>query len=274
MLSSLRAPSVLLAVALAASLTSCGLTAPPVAAQDADGGAADPSASAEALLDAIRARYSQSWYRTLTFVQATTFHTPNGPQTQTWFEAGAFPGRLRIDVAPREAGTTYLVVGDSTHIAQGGRVVQRRPQGNPLLLLGFDLPFLSTEEGVAGMRTIGIDTDAVRADTWQGRPAIVVGGAPGDTTSAQVWFDRERLVFVRLIEVEDGTVQDIRFDDYEPLAGGWVAPRVEVYADGRLVMEEDYRAVQADVDLPEGTFDPRSWPSTNWWPAAGYDGTE
>ncbi len=124
------------------------------------------------------------------------------------------------------------------------------------------------------MREIGIDTDAVRVEPWQGREAIVVGGAPGDTTSAQAWFDRERLVFVRLIETENGAVQDVRFDDYEPLAGGWIAPRVEVYSGGRLVMEEDYRAIQADVDLPEGTFDPRSWPSTSWWTAAGYDGTE
>lgn len=81
-------------------------------------------------------------------------------------------------------------------------------------------------------------------------------------------------MFVRLIETEGGTVQDIRFDDYEPLAGGWIAPRVEVWSGGRLVMEEDYRAVQANVELPEGTFDPRSWPATQWWTVVGYDGTE
>ena len=251
-------------------LAVCSLAAP-ARAQSAP---ADPAASAEALLDAIRDRYAATWYRTLAFVQKTTFHTPQGPQTQTWFEAAQHPGHLRIDVAPLGAGNTYLIAGDSTHIAQGGRVVQRRPEGNPLLLFGFDLPFLTTAEGIAGMQAIGIDTDAVRVEPWQGREAIVVGGAPGDTTSAQVWFDRERLVFVRLIEPEDGAVQDIRFDDYKPLAGGWIAPRVEIYADGRLVMEEDYRAIKANVDLPEGTFDARSWPATNWWTAVGYDGTE
>ncbi len=267
----LRVPPFLRVAVLALAFTSCATAPTPVAAQDPP---PDPTASAEGLLDAIRARYADSWYRTLSFVQTTTFHTPQGPQTQTWYEAAATPGRLRIDVAPLGAGNTFLVVGDSTHIAQGGRVVQRRPDGNPLLFLGFDLPFLTTAEGLAGMRAIGIDTDAVRVEPWQGREAIVVGGAPGDTTSAQVWFDRERLVFVRLIELENGSVQDIRFDDYEPLAGGWVAPRVEIYADGRLVMEEDYRAVQADVDLPAGTFDPQSWPATDWWTAVGYDGTE
>ncbi len=262
------------AVALGLVLASCVAAARPAVAQEDAHRAGDPAESAPALLDALRARYGATWYRTLTFVQETTFHTPQGPQTQTWYEAARFPGRLRIDVAPLGAGNTFLVVGDSTHIAQAGRVVQRRPEGNPLLLLGFDLPFLTTEEAMAGMQRLGIDTDAVRVEPWQGREAIVVGGSPGDTTSAQAWFDRERLVFVRLIEPGDGGVEDVRFNAYEPLAGGWIAPHVEVYVDGRLVMDERYRAVRAGVDLPDGTFDPRAWSGTAWWTAVGYDGTE
>ena len=49
----------------------------------------DPAASATALVEAVRARHGATWYRTLAFVQETTFHTPDGPRVQTWFEAAA-----------------------------------------------------------------------------------------------------------------------------------------------------------------------------------------
>ena len=108
----------------------------------------DPAASATALVEAVRARHGATWYRTLAFVQETTFHTPDGPRVQTWFEAAAVPGRLRID------------------------------------------------------------------------------------------FDRERLVFVRLVERQGEAVSDTRVRDYRPLGGGWIAPTVEFYADGVLAQTE------------------------------------
>ena len=231
---------------------------------------ASPIETTEDLLEAIRARYADTWYRTLTFVQATTIHTPQGPVEQTWYEAGAFPGRLRIDVAPLGSAARFLVRDTTTTIAQGSQVVRQDPRGNPLLLLGFDLPFLTVDEGLEGMQRFGIDTDAIREATWEGRPAVVVG-REGE---AQAWFDAERLVFVRLLEPTPQGVQDVRFEDYEPLAGGWIAPTVRVYHEDELVMEERYRAIQASVDLPEGTFDPDTWLDVAWWEAVGYDGTE
>ena len=240
----------------------------------------DPASSARALVEAVRARHGATWYRTLTFAQETTLHTPAGPQVQTWFEAASIPGHLRIDVVPLGAAGTFLFTSDSTHLARPGHPAVHRAGGNPLLLLGFDIVALPASETLAGMAALSIDTTAVRADVWDGRPMIVVGGSPGDSTALgarvqpQVWFDRERLVFVRLVERDGAAVSDVRFLDYAPLGGGWVSPHVEAYQNGALAQEERYRAIQADVALPEGTFDPRSWPSVAWWTAAGYDGTE
>ena len=105
---------------------------------------ADPASSAEALVEAIRARHGATWYRTLAFVQETTFHTPDGPRVQPWFEAAAL----------------------------------------------------------------------------------------------QVWTDRERLVFVRLVERQGEAVSDTRVRDDRPLSGGWIALTVEFYADGVLAQTE------------------------------------
>ncbi len=242
--------------------------------------AQSPASSARTLVEAVRARHGETWVRTLAFVQETTFHTPAGAQTQTWFEAASIPGRLRIDVAPLGEAGTFLFTSDSTHAARPGRPVAHRAGGNPLLLLGFDIVAIPASETLAGMAALGIDTTAVREDVWEGRPSLVVGGSPGDSAALgariapQAWFDRERLVFVRLVERDGGGVSEVRFLDYTPLGSGWIAPRVEAYQNGVLVQEERYRAIRADVALPAGTFDPRSWSSVAWWTAAGYDGTE
>ncbi|HEX8298359.1 MAG TPA: hypothetical protein VF594_04295 [Rubricoccaceae bacterium] len=230
--------------------------------------------TARALVEAVRARHGATWYRTLAFVQETIFYTPEGQRVQTWYEAAALPGRLRIDVAPLGEGGTFMFTSDSTFVSRPGRPIVRRGGGNPLMLFGFDIVAIPADVTLAGMAAIGIDTTAIREDVWEGRPALVVGGAPGDEAAPQVWFDRERLVFVRLVERQGDAVSDVRFRAYEPLGGGWIAPHVEAYQDGVLVQEERYRAVRADVALPAGTFDTRTWPSVAWWTAVGYDGTE
>ncbi len=256
---------------LAACAPAGRTTAAPTASQAAP---ADPASSAAALVEAVRARHGATWYRTLAFVQETTFHGPEGARTQTWYEAASVPGLLRIDIAPLGEAPSILFTSDSTLVARPGAAVVRRGGGNPLMLLGFDIVAIPAAETLAGMLAVGIDTAAVRADVWQGRPAVVVGGAVGDEASPQVWFDRERLVFVRLIERQGDVRSEVLFNDYAPLGGGWIAPHVQAFADGVLVQEERYRAIRADVALPAGTFDTRTWPAVAWWTAVGYDGTE
>jgi hypothetical protein len=253
------------------ALLAAGCARPPAApAQPAGVGVMDaPVRTASDFVALARARYSATWYRTLTFVQTTTFHTPEGAREETWYEAARIPGRLRIDLPELGAGNVALFRGDSTYVFREGEQVVARPEGNPLVLLAFDLYRLPTAETLAGMARLGIDTTVVHADTWGGRPMWVIGAAEGDTTAPQVWYDRERLVFVRLIEREDDgpgpDVTDIRFERYEPLAGGWIAPRVEVFSDGRLVMTEDYRDVRADVPLDDAVFSPARWRDVRWW---------
>ena len=100
----------------------------------------------------------------------------------------------------------------------------------------------------------------------------MVGGAPGDLAAPQVWFDRERLVFVRLVERQGEGVSEVRFRACEPLGGGWTRPTSRPAR--AACSSRRSRAIRADVALPEGTFDTHTWPSVAWWTAVGYDGTE
>src|SRR5258707_13462503 len=95
-----------------------------------------PPRTGEELVRLMHDRYAGKWYRTLTFVQTSTM--VDGHQ-ETWYEAGAIPGRLRIDIAPIPERNTILFSGDSVYQWQQGI---SRPGGSyvhPLLVLGFDL---------------------------------------------------------------------------------------------------------------------------------------
>lgn len=250
----------------------CGTPRPaagPGAAPSGGAPAADLS-TLSGFVSSARARYNASWYRTLSFTQTTVFTNADGTtREEIWREVGQMPGVLRIDLPEHGAGNVYFFRGDSTYVFRGGAQAAALPEGNPLMLLGFDLYFLPVEETVAGIAALGVDTTQVREAEWEGRPAWVVGGAAGDETSPQVWFDRERLVFLRLIERAgpDGSrVQDIRFMNYERLGGGWIAPRVELYVDGRLAMTEVYADVRANPTVPAATFSPTpAGVAVRWW---------
>ncbi len=61
------------------------------------------------LITAMHAKYDGKWYSTLTFVQNTITHKPDGTkESATWYEAMNLPGRLRIDFAPIEKGDGML----------------------------------------------------------------------------------------------------------------------------------------------------------------------
>jgi hypothetical protein len=59
-------------------------------------------------------------------------------------------------------------------------------------------------------------------------------------------------------------VNDVRFVDYRKLSGGWVAARVEIHVDDKMVFSEEYSDIQANVKLDSAAFDPNQFNSTHW----------
>jgi hypothetical protein len=224
--------------------------------------AAAPVTDAGSLVRAMHDRYAGRWFNTMAFSQKTTRTPPNAaPVVETWDEYAAFPGRLRIET-PAGSANGAIYSGDSLFVVQQGRVAVRRKDRNPLLTLGFDVYFLAPERTLELLREHGFALGTFHTDTWQGRHAYVVGAAPGDLRAPQFWVDAERLVFVRMLlpTARDTTkIQDVRFNRYEPAAGGWVAPEAEFLVDGARVMLEEYSNVRVDVPLDPSLFDPERW---------------
>jgi hypothetical protein len=223
----------------------------------------------EDVIGAMRARYAGRWYNTLTFTQKTSRLLPSGSwNVQTWYEAMRLPGRLRIDFDPLSAGNGVLYVRDSQFVVQNGRPLRGDPGINPLLILGFDVYFSPVARTVARLRREGFDMTRVHETTFQSRPMLVVGARRGDFNRKQFWIDADRLVFVRMLEPtpRDSTkMQDIRFVNYERRGPAWIAPRVEIWTEGKLVFYEDYEDVKTNVTLDDALFDPTKWRTAKHW---------
>jgi outer membrane lipoprotein-sorting protein len=131
-----------------------------------------------------------------------------------------------------------------------------------LLVLGFDVYRQPPETTLRTIAAEKYDLTKFHEDSWQGRPVYVVGAEKGDLKTPQFWVDKERLLFVRLFrptQADANKMEDIRFVDYRPLEGGWIAARVEVWNEGKLVFSEEYSDVKTNPKLDAALFDPKQF---------------
>lgn len=224
--------------------------------------------SADQLLDAMHARYAGRWYRTMTFIQKSTYLRPDGTtsRVENWYEAAALPGRLRIDLGEPARGNGVLYRGDSAYSMQAGRIADRRVARNPLLILGFDVYAQAPSRTFDQLRAEKFNMTLMRMDTLAGKRVYVVGAGPGDLTSTQFWVEADRLLFVRMIQTDArNRTQDVRFENYVQHGSGWVAETVRVLMDGKLFFLEEYGNVRVNVELDENLFIPERWGSATHW---------
>jgi outer membrane lipoprotein-sorting protein len=212
------------------------------------------------LIAAMQKKYGKSWYKTAAFVQETTNIQPDGTsKVETWYEAMSVPGSLRIDFTPTSEGNGILFTDGKIFVFKNGKVDTTRPFEHPLLILGFDIYRSPASEVTAKLQALKFDLSQFRKDTWQGRPAYVVGAKAGDLHSPQFWIDQKNLYFVRMLRPagKDGTqTQETQFNKYQKLGGGWIAPEVIFTLDGKVVTTEKYTEIRADVKLDPKLFDP------------------
>ena len=222
----------------------------------------------EDLLRAMHDRYKDSWYQTVTFTQKSTTYKPDGTSTaETWYEAALFPGRLRIDTGPATDGKGYIFSNGNVTVITENKVVANKKDINMLLVLGFDVYCQDPEVTINIVKGEGYDLSRLREDSWEGKPAYVVGAEKGDLKSKQFWIAKDTQLFLREIEPardDASKLDDIRFIHYQPLAGAWIAAGVEVYSDGKKVFSEDYSNIQANVKLEPAVFDPEKFSTTHW----------
>jgi hypothetical protein len=225
-----------------------------------------------AVLQQMHAAYDGKWYKTLTFIQRTVFHRPDGTtNTQMWYESVSGPSLLRIDRDSATSGNGTLYTGDSTFSVRGGTVTGRNGNGNPFMPLIMGVYLQPVERTAEELTKHGMNLARVSRNSWRGRPVWVVGSdAPSDTTSPQFWIDTERLVLVRMmIRAGSGAVLDVDVDGYERVGNAWLGTKIMMKAGGRPAQEEHYQDWKVDVELDPALFDPAKWMSARHWAKKG-----
>jgi hypothetical protein len=217
--------------------------------------------------DVIRAmhdRYAATWYPTVSFVQAVAY--ADGRAGEDWWEALKIPGRLRIDMPPVDAPSrTVIYRGETRYIFEKGKLTSSGRNPNLLLVLGFDVYRQSPETTTALLRQEGFDLSKLREDTWEGRPAYVVGAEAGDLMSSQFWIEKDRLLFLRLIQKNKaGAVSDVRFTKYEPLGRAWISTVVQFLTGGKETFREIYRDWRVNPGITEDLFNVDTWKPPAW----------
>lgn len=215
------------------------------------------------VIAAMYKKYEGKWYKTLTFVQKTITHKPDGTSTsETWYEAMTVPGKLRIDFADSKTGDGILFADGKIVSFREGKAGAARPFVHPLMVLGFDVygqPIATTIEQVKGL---GIDLSVVHEEKWMGKDVYVVGAKQGDVNTPQFWVDKKDLVFVRLIQLggrEKKNVQETQFNKYVKAKGGWVSAEVKFFTDGKPTTTEEYTDIQAGMPLSSDLWNPEKW---------------
>jgi hypothetical protein len=241
-----------------------GKTAPSSSASSKVPGAGIRATSSAALLKAMHDRYDGKYVKTMSFLQNNTQFTSTGAEKKSqWYEHMEVPGKLRIAFLPASGKSGLVQVDDRVASFDNGIRVDFRPSINPLLLLTADVYVTPIAAITRSLDSLHVDTDIMRNDEWEGEAVYVIGAKAGDTTSNQMWVDRDHLRLVRFIQSQkagDRTmVSDIRVHNYKEIQGFEIPTEFLVIRNGRPVWREQYADVRINDEFPAGTFDQARW---------------
>ena len=195
-----------------------------------------PPTNGEQLIQAMQQRYAGKWYKTLTFVQTTTF--PQTRQGGDLVRSGLDSQARCASTWPRwTGGRTILFRNDSIYQFKGGKLA-----GSKNFVASPDGPRLRRlwPAGRARRSANSRTWDSISASCVPipGRDArICRRRGPGrQHDRSQFWIDQERLLFVRMIEPApdgSGATFETQFNKYQPLGKGWISVEVIFNVNGK-----------------------------------------
>src|SRR5436190_12907866 len=221
-------------------------------------------ATSGGLLKAMHDRYDGKFLKTMSFLQNNTQYTSTGAEKKSqWYEHIEVPGKLRIAFLPATTKSGLVQVDDKVASFDNGIRVDFRPSINPLLLLTADVYVAPVAVITRDLDSLHVNMELMRNDDWEGQPVYVVGAKAGDSTSNQMWVDRDHLRLVRFIQSsQSGTrtiVSDIRVLNYKEIQGFDIPTEFLIIRNGRPFWREQYADVRINEDFPAGTFDQARW---------------
>ncbi len=162
-----------------------------------------------------------------------------------WVERDA---RWRSEMIDARGKSVFVRDGrETTWQPHTGQAVRGKSPPDPLTLV---LAGARTQEELdAGLKALNIDTTKKRYDRFRGIICSVVGANPGDTTSAQLWLNKDDYTPLRYLHTRKTTDDEERYLEWDSPVTGGVAPRViERWKDGKRVFRREI--VKIEVNAP------------------------
>jgi hypothetical protein len=217
-----------------------------------------PAPDGAAVLREINAAHRASWFRSMIFVQRTTFPSQPGRPDETWYETMVRPGYLRIDMERVDSAIGRMIFRNDTlyQAAPGQPAGVGRPLVHSLLVLLHDIHVGDIEAAIATLRAQGFDLATTGSTTWEGRAITVVGAAADDTTTAQFWVDTGRQVVVRVLQPTPNGLSDTRVTRFSETDAGLVERQIEFRTNGTIRIGEEYTWIQVGEPVDMAVFEP------------------
>lgn len=214
--------------------------------------------STDQFLTALHQKYKGRMPKTISFTQETTFFkadTISGKQT--WYEYSEFPDNFRIVFGEPANRNTVIYARDTVYNIKAGKLSSKRYGRNNLMLTSGGWVYLSKEEVLNRLTEDGYKTDKFHEDTWNGRKVYVIGADKGDTTSKQVWVDKEYFYAVRVFETfPNGVAFEGHLSRQIKIGDAWIETHCEFFTKGKIFQMEDYREVKWNIPFEKDLFDP------------------
>lgn len=214
------------------------------------------------VIEAMFSKYKGKWYKTLTFVQQTSFYK-NGKldREQTWYEAMDIKKGLVIKFDSISSGSGLLFKSDSQFVYKNNKLINKTRRVHELIVLGFSVYFDDPKVTLEKLKEAGYNLDVLKTEIENERKVYVVG----DSENAQFWIDAETLLFTHLRKKQsDGTVSEVAFKEYKKLGKGWLESEVIFYKNGEVTMREVYKDIRSPKKLPKNLFNQPNFKSIVW----------
>ena len=212
------------------------------------------------IIQKMHDRYAGKWYHSFTFTQTTQqYRNDTLRNTQTWHEFIHFPDRFRMDFGSADSGNAVIFRGDSAYRFRNGKLRSTTINNNEgLIFLLGGMYFYSFDQTCRILSdSLHFDLTQAREDNWQGRSVYIIGKEGAN----QLWIDQQNLCLVRMLKTDNG--MDARFENWQPVEGGFCETKCEFYINGKLIQAEIYHDIKTNVILADAIFDPsqlnRAW---------------
>jgi hypothetical protein len=211
-------------------------------------------------------KYKGKWYKYFTFTQDAIFYNKEGAveKKEVWYEAAMFPGNLTIKFHSMDSKDGVVFAKRKVTSIKDGIPGEAKPFIHDLLLVGFDVYFLSPKTTCKLLDSLGYNLHIWRTDTMAGRNVYVVGAQQNDNETNQFWIDVEGLYMHKIIYKKGKNIQEVIFADYTLMDGNWVSKTIIFKSNHQLQLIEKYYDISFPKDLKPEIFDPARFSTISW----------